>query len=400
LSLASTDPNYGKAQFWKSADGGYSWTALPVDPVTPAAGSEWQNQEIYYWDIVNNTVTFLLRQHDILVDFDLNTETWGPHYGSSTQQIITGNGTRIVRLSDGRIRAFYSYSPDGGTTWEFCWAIAAAGGAWTSINNGMTSVANPANTPACIAACIDSADSAYAVFINASHTAAQYSEVSVTSSNAVSAITTIPGITVGAYPQNAMNLMAGADGQLYFAGILAGTSHRTVDVWIGSSTGWVHETVTDYGTATGAPAPYLSYVTWVDGYATMVWLTIYTPGTHFPNYPDGQNKILVSQRIGVGSWTAPGTYLDLTVTQPPAPLEPYDAWTAPTPGTNWWCWSLSAFPVASLPQGLGLAVALGTIAGDGSYGNMAFIYGPCSPVLKDNYIAMGDALIAARRFIA
>lgn len=123
-----------KAAFYKSLDGGATWTDPDIaDAQVCKAFAD------YYFDGVSNIVNILLIANNsgsqplVLVNFDLNAETYSAPYGSVGAPTDTFVGiVRVARTSDNHLICFYSRNVGGGNSRARCAIYDITGATWGS----------------------------------------------------------------------------------------------------------------------------------------------------------------------------------------------------------------------------------------------------------------------------
>ena len=126
----NVSPN--KAAFYKSLDGGATWTTPDIaDALVCHAFAD------YYFDGVSNIVNILLVQNNsgiqplVLVNFDLNAETYSAQYGTVGAPSATLVGLiRMAKTADNHLICFYGISVGGGNSRARCAIYDITGAAW------------------------------------------------------------------------------------------------------------------------------------------------------------------------------------------------------------------------------------------------------------------------------
>ena len=374
-------------QFWKSVDGGLTWTNLPL-PATALWNLSYRG--IYTWNpaYAPNIVTFSLGDGS-LIDFDLNTETWGTRYATN-MPYPAGVLPFLVRMNDGRIRAFIINSTNESISWASC--NANGDGVWDTTGNVLLGPQSPwsayfynaVSDPSNVLHILYGYNSA-----SSSTPMGYYAQLSA--SDVLSSPVSVPAFpTVGSL---SASMLAGPDGKLHVGTISQNPSDPThsnsklVAVFTGSnftSPTWTLDHVTSYvyaATASSSYVPSHVQIAFVAGQLTVMWDGQFYVGSA------GEDVRWSTLTTG---WSPEQVYMQFNVTTPPPPIES-DFGNYP------WVGNMVGFCAdRPSPNGMALAVYVDTQdSSGGSHVPSAFFYlSPCPPTPAGNYLAMGNKLVS------
>ncbi len=324
---------------WKSTDKGATWTALPVETTLT-----W-GQFVYYWNplVASNLITVMAifsASSTALVDFDLDTETWGTPYATSGgPQIFLGNKSFVTlgKLSNGTVKAFY-ISNDLSNGLDYAEANIAGSGNWDTAGTPVLPISFFRDARIFLSlsrnVAVDSSDRCRCIVSQQGASPILFDYFDLDSSNVV-------GSTVSlSTPNNSTRIKSirvFPDGKIYAPG--TGSGIDKVFCWVGTSAippVFTREQVADLTTDPNTTAPGFPVVSYIGGKPTVVWDT---------RYASGEDTIGISQRDPLtNTWSAWQIYLDLDVNFPQPPIvKRFSTWT---------CEGLSITPVNSSTIGV------------------------------------------------